>query len=101
MFVVLPGTGTYRYGSVDLPIKEQDCLGAPAGGEGHQNINTGEVPLWYLALSNNTNVDVVEYLDSGRVRIDIGATGHDRENETFAFGGRLVPFDYWEGERID
>jgi hypothetical protein len=44
---------------------------------------------------------VVEYLESGRVRIDIGATGHHRENATFAAGGRLVPFGYWEGEQTD
>jgi uncharacterized cupin superfamily protein len=101
MFVVLSGTGTYRYGDVRLPIKEWDCLGAPAAGEGHQIINTGEVSLRYLAFSNNTSADVVEYLDSGRIRIDIGATGHHRENATFGAGGRLVPIDYWEGEQID
>jgi uncharacterized cupin superfamily protein len=101
MFVVLSGTGTYRYGDVRLPIAQWDCLAAPAAGEGHQIINTGELPLRYLAFSNNTNADVVEYLDSGRVRVDVGPTGHHRENATFAVGGSLVPSPYLEGERID
>lgn len=43
----------------------------------------------------------IEYVDSGRIRIDIGATGHHRESGTFKAGGRLVPMDYWEGEDID
>jgi uncharacterized cupin superfamily protein len=101
MFVILDGEGIYRYGEQRIPVARMDCVSAPAGGEGHQLINVGSTPLRYLAFSNNTNADVVEYLDSGRVRIDIGATGHHRENATFGVGGRLVPMDYWEGEDID
>ena len=101
MFIVLSGTGTYRYGDVRLPIRQWDCLGAPAAGAGHQIINTGDVPLRYLAFSNNTNADVVEYPDSGRVHVDIGPTGHHRENATFRAGGRLVPTPYLDGEQID
>lgn len=101
MFLVLSGTGIYRYGEARIPIKEWDCLGAPAGGEGHQIINTGDVPLRYLGVSNNTNADVVEYPDTGRIHVDVGATGHHRENATFSAGGRLVPLGYWEGEKVD
>ena len=90
MFLVLSGTGIYRYGEARIPIKEWDCLGAPAGGEGHQIINTGDVPLRYLGVSNNTNADVVEYPDTGRIHVDVGATGHHRENATFSAGGRLI-----------
>ena len=101
MFLVLSGTGIYRYGDARLPIKEWDCLGAPAAGEGHQIINTGDVPLRYLGFANNTNADVVEYPDSGRIHIDVGASGHHRENATFSAGGRLAPMGFWEGEKID
>ncbi len=80
MFLILSGTGTYRYGEERLSCRAGDCLAAPAGAEGHQIINTGTETLRYMAFSNNTNADVVEYLDSGRIRIDIGATGHHREN---------------------
>jgi len=98
MFLILSGTGTYRYGEERLPVRVGDCLSAPAGGEGHQLINTGVVELRYIAFSNNTNADVVEYLDSGRIRVDIGATGHHRENATFGAGGKLMPMGYWDGE---
>ncbi|MBL8690385.1 MAG: cupin domain-containing protein [Rhodospirillaceae bacterium] len=101
MFLVLSGTGIYRYGDTRLPVRPWDCIGAPAAGEAHQFINTGEVPLRYLGFANNTNADVVEYPDSGRVRIDVGATGHHRENATFRAGTRLVPMSYWEGEKTD
>jgi uncharacterized cupin superfamily protein len=82
-------------------VRTGDCLAAPAGAEGHQIINTGTEALRYLAVSNNTNADVIEFLDSGRIRIDIGVTGHHRENATFAAGGRLEPMGYWDGEQID
>jgi len=98
LYFILSGTGEYRFGEDRLPIKAGDCLGAPAGGSAHQIINTGAEELRYLAFSNNTNADVVEYLDSGRIRVDVGATGHHREDATFAAGGRLVPLGYWEGE---
>lgn len=101
MFLVLSGTGTYRYGDVRLPIAQWDCLAAPAAGEGHQIINTGKEPLRYLAFSNNTNADVCEYPDSGRVDINVGPTGHHRENATFSVGGTLVPTPFLEGEQID
>jgi uncharacterized cupin superfamily protein len=100
MFLILSGVAEYRLGDEHLPVKAGDCLGAPAGGQAHQIINTGSEPLRYLAFSNNTNADVVEYPDSGRIRIDIGATGTHREDATFKAGGRLVPMDYWEGEDV-
>jgi len=100
MFIVLQGTGTYRIGEERLPIRPGDCLGAPAGGAAHQIINTGGEPLRYIALSNNTSADVIEYVDSGRIRIDVGASGFHREDGTFKAGGRLMPMDYWEGEDV-
>jgi uncharacterized cupin superfamily protein len=101
MFFILSGAGTYRYGEQRFAVRTGDCLAAPAGAEGHQIINTGTEALRYLAVSNNANADVIEFLDSGRIRVDVGATGHHRENATFAAGGRLVPMGYWDGEQID
>ena len=100
LFLILSGTGEYRFGEDRFAVKRGDCLGAPAGGKAHQIINTGAEELRYLALSNNTNADVVEYVESGRIRVDVGATGHHRENATFAAGGRLTPLGYWEGEDL-
>jgi hypothetical protein len=57
--------------------------------------------LRYLALSNNTNAEVIEYPDSGRVRVDVGLSGFHRYDGTFKEGGRLSPLGYWEGEDIE
>jgi uncharacterized cupin superfamily protein len=99
MFVVLSGSGEYRYGETRTSFQAGDVLGAPAAGEGHQITNTGEVPLRYLAIANHTNADVVEYLDSGRIHVDVGATGWHRNDGTFKQGGRLTPMGYWDGEK--
>ena len=101
MFVVLSGSGEYRYGDTRTPFQAGDVLGAPAAGEGHQITNTGEGPLRYLAIANHTNADVVEYLDSGRIHVDVGATGWHRNDGTFKQGGRLTPMGYWDGEDIE
>lgn len=102
MFFVLSGTGTYRIGDGKteelLPIGPGDCLGAPAGGLAHQIINTGNEPLRYIGFSNNTNADVVEHVDSGRVRIDVGATGYHHTDGTYKQGLKPIPMDYWDGE---
>lgn len=100
MFLILSGTGEYRIGDERLPIRPGDCLGAPAGGRAHQIINTGAEPLRYVALSNNTSADVVEYVDSGRIRVDVGAAGFHHLDGTFKAGGRLMPMSYWEGEDV-
>ena len=101
LLFILSGNGTYRFGDARLAVKAGDFISAPAGGQAHQLINTGDEDLRYVAFSNNTNADVVEYVESGRVRIDVGATGHHREDATFAAGGRLSPLEYWEGEETD
>ena len=100
MFVILSGTGEYRLGEERLPVRAGDCLGAPAAGAAPQLINTGTEPLRYLALSNNSNAEVIEYPDSGRLRVDVGPSGYHRFDGTFKQGGKLTPFDYWEGEDI-
>jgi len=101
MFFILSGKGEYRFGDERIAVREGDCLGAPAAGAAHQLINTGSEPLRYLALSNNTNAEVIEYPDSGRVRVDVGLSGFHRYDGTFKEGGKLTPLGYWEGEDID
>jgi hypothetical protein len=41
---------------------------------------------------------VVEHPDSGRVRIDVGATGFHYVDGTYKQGLRPQRMDYWEGE---
>lgn len=101
MFFILSGHGVYRFGEERISVREGDCLGAPAAGAAHQLINTGKEPLRYLAVSNNTNAEVIEYPDSGRIRVDVGLSGFHRYDGTFKKGGRLTSLGYWEGESID
>jgi uncharacterized cupin superfamily protein len=98
MFLVLSGTGEYRVGGERLSIRPGDCLGAPAGGAAHQIINTGAEELRYLGFSNNGAADAVEYPDSGKVGIRVGAKGIYYIDATFKQRGRLTDADYWDGE---
>jgi uncharacterized cupin superfamily protein len=98
LFFVLAGTGTYRVGERKLPIRAGDCIGAPAGGEAHQIINSSGGELRYIAFANHGRADVTEYPDSGRVAVDI-AHGNDRQPMSiFSFAGTVSPMEYWEGE---
>ena len=82
-------------------MREGDCLGAPTAAAAHQLISIGSEPLRYLALSNNTSAQVIEYPDNGRVRVDVDLSGFHRYDGTFRQGGKLTPLGYWEGENID
>lgn len=101
MFLILSGTGEYRIGNEHLPVKAGDCLGAPAGGEAHQIINTGDEPLRYIGFSNNAQADVVEYPDSGKISISAGAGTTHFEGASFRGRGVLTPADYWDGEETE
>jgi uncharacterized cupin superfamily protein len=98
MFVILSGSGEYRFDAERIAVKAGDCLGAPAGGGAHQIINTGNEPLRYLGFSNNDSFDVVEYPDSGKVGIRAGIKNNDRSTATYRGLGRLEAADYWDGE---
>ena len=98
MFVILAGSGEYRLGDKRIPVRAGDCLGAPAGGEAHQIINTGSGELRYLGLSNNPAADLVEYPDSGKIGFRVGSKGIAYTDATIRGRGRLTPADYWDGE---
>ncbi len=98
MFVILSGSGEYRFGDERIPFKAGDCLSAPAGGAAHQIINTGAEELRYLGLSNNGAADLVEYPDSGKISARVGAAGVHYGDATFTTRGRITAADYWDGE---
>ena len=98
MFYIVSGEGEYRIGDKRLPVKAGDCLGAPAGGAAHQIVNSGTTELLYLGLSNNPAADLVEYPDSGKISMRVGAKGVMYDSATFTQRGRLTPADYWDGE---
>jgi uncharacterized cupin superfamily protein len=100
LFFVLAGTGTYRVGDRMLPIKAGDCIGAPAGGEAHQIINSSDDELRYVAFANHGRADVIEYPDSGRIAVDV-AHGNDKQPMSiFSVSGRIAPMEYWDGEDL-
>ena len=82
LFVILEGTGVYRFGAETYPIKAGDILAAPAGKGAemaHQIVNTGTSELKYLGISDQSTTDVMEYPDfgqvPGRVAVRLGQSG--------------------------
>jgi uncharacterized cupin superfamily protein len=69
MFLILEGEGELRFGPERYPLRPLDVIACPTGGPevAHQIINTGTVPMRYLALSNRTELDICEYPDSGKI----------------------------------
>jgi uncharacterized cupin superfamily protein len=101
LFFVLSGTGEYRMGARRLPIKAGDCIGAAAGGEPHQIINSSGGELRYIAFANHGRADVIDYPDSGRIAVSI-RHGNDRQPASFyEVEGTFAPLGYWDGEDVD
>jgi uncharacterized cupin superfamily protein len=98
LFYVLSGEGEYRWGDKTYPIKAGDFVGAPAGVEAHQIINTGTGELRYLGISSNAGAEVVDYPDSGKVGVVAGIRDNDFTKATYRGLGRIAPADYWDGE---
>jgi uncharacterized cupin superfamily protein len=77
MFLILEGEGELRFGDRRFTLRRHDVIACPTGDASvaHQIINTGTVPLRYLALSNQSDTEVCEYPDSNKVGIFSSATG--------------------------
>ena len=71
MFLVLEGQGELRFGDQRFKIRKHDVIACPTGDAtvAHQIINTGTVPLRYLALSNLSDTEICEYPDSNKVGV--------------------------------
>ena len=98
LFIILEGTGEYRFGDKNYPIKAGDVCAAPPGGPefAHQIINTGTGDLKYLGLSTESATELVEYPDSDKFGVSSKTAGGVR----FRFLGRLDGnVDYWDGEQ--
>lgn len=97
LFVILDGSGTYRFGDQEYSVQPGDVLGAPAGGPefAHKLTNTGDRVLKYLAISSVADMDVCEYPDSGKFM-----TRSRRQSDSpFRYVGRAsATLDYWDGE---
>lgn len=98
MFLILEGSGEYRFGDKTHRVKARDILGAPRGGPefAHQITNTGTQALKYLTISSKAGTEICEYPDSGKfmIRSDAGQGA-----SAMRFVGRLADqCDYWEDE---
>lgn len=99
MFVILEGSGEYRFGEMIYSVKAGDVLGAPCGGRefAHKLTNTGDQVLRYLAISSKSDTDICEYPDSEKIMVR--DTGLQSGAKAFRFIGRLSDqCDYWDGE---
>ncbi|MBO9098028.1 MULTISPECIES: cupin domain-containing protein [unclassified Rhizobium] len=98
-FIILSGQGDYRFGARRITVKAGDVLGAPAGGPetAHQLINTGDVPLVFIAVSTMARTEICEYPDSGKFMAKTRAG--DAITKSFRFVGREESHvDYWDGD---
>ncbi len=100
-FFILEGEGCYRLGDQTYSVKAGDLLAAPVGGaeKAHQIINTGSLPMKYLALSTLLQPEVVEYPDSGKFVVIARSEDGSMSKAEFAHVGRRSDsIDYWDGE---
>ncbi len=101
MFYILEGTGLYRYGEAEYPIRPGDLLSAPVGEgtEAHQVVNTGKATMKFLAFSTMDPVDIVEYPDSSKARMySAGASGDPRSARLNRLIGDVEEAKFFEGE---
>lgn len=95
MFVILEGSGEYRFAEETYPVGAGDVLGAPRGGRdfAHKLTNTGTQILKYLAISSHAETEICEYPDSDKFLV------MTRLEPQFRFIGRQGDSkDYWDGE---
>jgi uncharacterized cupin superfamily protein len=98
LFFIVSGTGEYRFGDETFAVRAGDLVGAPAGTEAHQLVNTGSEDLRYLGISTMGGVDVVDYPDSKKIAVAAGVKNADFKTATYVGLGRLAPADYYDGE---
>jgi uncharacterized cupin superfamily protein len=100
MFLILEGEGELRFGSERYPIRRHDVIACPAGGPevAHQIINTGRVPLRYLAVSNVVQIETCEYPDSNKIMIGAGRRGERGLWKMFRAENTV---DYYDRESLE
>lgn len=102
MFVILEGSGEYRFGDKTYPVKAGDVVGAPAGGPNmaHQIINTGREEMRYLGVSTTIWPEAVEYPDSKKFAVysQPHPSGKRAKAGLRFIGRREMMINYWDGE---
>ena len=103
LFIIVEGTGTYRFDEDEHEVGPGDCCAAPRGGpdKAHQLINTGTTDLKYYAISSMSDPEVVEYPDSGKFAALAISPGPDFMQAHLRFIGRVEDsMGYFEGEEL-
>jgi len=97
MFVILEGWGELRFGSERHAIRPHDVIACPTGGRevAHQIINTGSVPMRYLAVSTVVEIETCEYPDSDKIMIGAGRRGEPGLWKMFRAENTVT---YYDGE---
>jgi uncharacterized cupin superfamily protein len=100
MFLVIDGEGELRFGDQRFKIRKHDVIACPAGDASvaHQIINTGLMPLRYLALSNLSDTEICEYPDSNKVGLFVTASATPGLRKMFR-GETTV--DYYDRESTE
>lgn len=101
LFVILEGTGTYRFGGQEYGVSAGSVCSAQRGGHetAHQIINTGETVLKYLSISTMNDPDVCEYPDSGKFAAIAVGSGNDFMNANLKSLHRVTDgLGYFDGE---
>jgi len=98
LFYILSGNGEVRLDDRALPVRPGDLIANPPGTEAHQIVNTGKDELRYLAISDISAVDIIDYPDSGKVGAAAGVKNGDLTTATYKAFGRVTPADYFDGE---
>jgi len=100
LFVILEGTGEYRFGPERYPVKAGDVLAAPTGGHevAHQLINTGTTVMKYLGISTVAQTEVVEYPDSGKFAVNSRFDWATQTGGVRHIGRPGTSLDYYDGE---
>jgi uncharacterized cupin superfamily protein len=100
MFFVISGIGTLRHAGKEYAIRAGDFICSPADpGQPHQIVNTSEDDLTYIALSNEAEMDVMLYPESGKYGVWHGDASNLESPDNFLKFARIQDaVDYWEGE---
>lgn len=101
MFFILEGEGTLKHSGQVWTVKVGDIICCPTGQEHpHEIVNTGTIPLKYLAVSTMEQPEIGFYPDSNKFGVFAGkAPGQTQQDYSFRIiakqdGG----VDYYEGE---
>ncbi len=103
MFVILEGSGEYRFGDKKFAINKGDICAAPRGGPetAHQIINSGNSTLKYLSISTMRDPDVVEYPDSQKfAAMALGPQMNIMQAKLKYIGRLESQVDYMDGEEL-